>query len=103
LSEEERGGHIQRLCAADSHQPGHHDGEEANDPLHDADVIEDREQGRHEDDRGQDPEREDELDWAVTIDQRRPENELGAGQGAGENRLDGVAGLAQQAHSGRNP
>ena len=97
LAEEERGGDVQRLGAAGPHQPGHHDREAADDPLHHAQVIEHGEQGRDEDDRRQDPEGEDETGRALGVDQRLAEDELGAGQGAVEDRLDRLAGALSMA------
>ena len=62
LAHEDRGGHVQALGAARAHQARHHLRDGLHDHLHHAEVVEDREQGGDEDDRGQDLEGEDEAE-----------------------------------------
>ena len=102
LAQEERGGHVQRLGPARSHQPGHDPGKHADDPLHHAQVIEHREQRRDEDHSGQDAKREDEPGRAVAVHQPFAEDELRPGQRAVEHCLDRVTSPAEQPHTGRN-
>ena len=49
LAQKERCGHVQRLGPARSHEPGHHPGEKAHDPLHQPEVVKHREERGDED------------------------------------------------------
>ena len=75
LAQEERGRHVRATRPRWCPSPGHHNGETAHDPLHHTQVIEHGEQGRDEDDRGQDAKRKDKCRRARRIDKRFAEDE----------------------------
>ena len=88
LSHEHAGGGVEALRAARPHEAGRDAREQRHHHLHDAEVVEDREQGGHEDDGGQHLEREDEPDAAAPRLAQRPEHELRALERQGEERAD---------------
>ena len=72
LAHEDRRRHVQALGPARAHEPRHHLRHRLHDHLHDPEVVEDREERGHEDDRGQDLEREHEADAPPCRWPRRP-------------------------------
>ena len=88
LAHEDAGGDVGGLGSGDAHGLLHDPREGADDELHEADVIEDGEEGRDEDDGGEDLEGEDGergvvAEWA--------EDHGGAGDGVGQELVDAVA------------
>jgi len=94
LAHEDAGGDVGGLCAAGSHGALHDPGDDADDPLHEADVVEDGEEGRDEDDCGEDGEGED--GERVSGNTERAEDYGGAIDRMGEQGGDDNTGLVQE-------
>ena len=94
LAHEDAGGDVGGLRSGDAHGLLHDPGEGADDELHEADVIEDGEEGRDEDDGGENFEGEDGHGRVVA---ERAEDHGGAGDGVGEELIDAVAGGGEDA------
>ena len=101
LTHEDRGRHVEAFGSARAHHPAHQNGEGAHDELHDAEIIHDGKQRAHEDDRGQELEREDHAQAGVRLAQLA-EDELGADVGIVENSGDEAAQRAKQLLTGGN-
>ena len=89
LAHEDAGGDVGGLGAGGAHGALHDPGDDLDDLLHDADVVEDGEEGGDEDDGGQDGEGED--GERVAGVPRGPKTMRGAVDGVAEQAGDGVA------------
>ncbi len=83
---------VERLGAAGAHQFGHDERKTPDNTLHDAQVIEDGEQGRDEHHRRQDAEGEDKAGRALVADERGAEDESRAREGGAQDRVDCSSG-----------
>ena len=88
LAHEDAGGDVRRFGAACAHRPLHDPGDDLDDLLHDAEVIEHREKRGDEDDGGQDG--EGEGGERVAGGAETAEDHGGAVDGVGEEAGDGV-------------
>src|ERR1019366_4647383 len=94
LAHEDAGRHVQRLRAADTHHFLHGDGHDFDHALHEAQVVQNREERGDEDDDGQHLEGEHETDRGI-IGAQLPEYERAAGFGVAEHRGHTLADDAQ--------
>ena len=95
LAHYDRGRNVERLRAAGAHGFLHHHGDHANQKLHHAEVVENGEKSRDEDDGRQHLEGEDEAETGV-LRPRLSEDKARPREGAGKQSLGAFSGLCDR-------
>ena len=100
LAHEDAGGDAGGFSTAGAHDAAHDEGHAFNDELHDAEVIQNAEEGRDKDDDGEDLEGEENAERSGGFTEGAKE-EAGAFFGVAEEGFDGAAGVFKSSAEGR--